>query len=72
MQTDRVRQYTLFLNEELVDLSKPIVVMTNGHASFEGTFSPQVETLLRQARLRQDTGQLFPAHITLSLPQQPS
>lgn len=72
VQTDRVRQYTLFLNEELVDLSKSLVVMTNGHASFEGTLSPQVETLLRQARLRQDTGQLFPAHITLSLPQQTS
>ncbi len=72
VQTDRVRQYTLFLNEELVDLSKPLVIMTNGHVSFEGTVSLQVETLLRQARLRQDTGQLFPAHITLSLPQQPS
>ncbi len=72
VRTDRVRQYTLFLNEDLVDLSKPIVVTTNGQASFEGTLTPQNETLLRQARLRQDFEQLFPAHLTLSVPQQPS
>ncbi|MGZ9189124.1 MAG: carboxylesterase family protein [Nitrospira sp.] len=72
VRTDRVRQYTLFLNEDLVDLSKPIVVTTNGQGSFEGTLNPQTETLLRQARLRQDFGQLFPVHLTLSVPQQPS
>jgi len=72
VQTDRVRQYTLFLNEDLVDLSKPVVVTTNGQASFEGPVTPQVDQLLRQARFRQDLGQLFPAHVTLSVPQQPS
>ncbi|WHZ15428.1 MAG: hypothetical protein OJF52_002272 [Nitrospira sp.] len=72
VQTDRVRQYTLFLNEDLIDLSKPVVVTTNGQASFEGPVTPQVDQLLRQARFRQDLGQLFPAHVTLSVPQQPS
>ncbi|MCE3224508.1 MAG: exported protein of unknown function [Nitrospira sp.] len=72
VQTDRVRQYTLFFNEELVDLSKPIVISTNGVPSFEGTVTPQAETLLRQARLRQDPGQLFPAHLTISVPPQSS
>ncbi len=72
VRTDRVRRYTLFLNEDLVDLSKPIVVTTNGQASFEGTLTPQNETLLRQARLRQDSGQLYSVHLTLSVPQQPS
>ena len=72
VRTDRVRQYTLFLNEDLVDLSMPVIITTNGQASFAGAITPQVETLLRQARLRQDSGQLFPAHLTLSVPQQPS
>ncbi len=72
VQTDRVRQYTLFLNEDLIDLSKPVVITTNGQPSYEGAVTPQVETLLRQARLRQDLGQLFPVHLTLSVPQQPS
>ena len=72
VRTDRVRQYTLFLNEDLVDLSKPVLIATNGQVSFEGAVTPQVETLLRQARLRQDSGQLYSVHLTLSVPQQPS
>jgi pimeloyl-ACP methyl ester carboxylesterase len=67
--SERVRQYTLFLNEELVDLSEPVFIMTNGELSFQGLVPSGVETLLRQARIRQDLGQLFPAYLTLSVPQ---
>lgn len=72
VQTDRVRQYTLYLNEDLVDLSKPVVITTDGQPSFEGVLMPHVETLLRQARLRHDPAQLFPAQLTLTVPQRPS
>ncbi|MDR4479117.1 MAG: hypothetical protein R3B37_05125 [Nitrospira sp.] len=72
VRTDHVRQYTLFLNEDLVDLSRPIVITTDGQASFDGLIPSQVDTLLRQARLRADPGQLYPAHLTLSVPQRPS
>ena len=57
---ERVQRYSLFLNEQLVDPTKPLVVLTNGQVSFEGSVTPSLETLLRQARLRQDSGQLFP------------
>ncbi|HNM19331.1 MAG TPA: hypothetical protein PKL59_15265, partial [Nitrospira sp.] len=72
VRTDRVRQYTLYLNEDLVDLSKPVVITTDGQPSFEGLLEPHVETLLRQARLRQDPAQLFPAHVTVTVPQRAS
>lgn len=72
VKTDRVRQYTLFLNGDLVDLSQPVVITTDGQVSFEGVVTPQVDTLLRQARLRQDPGQLYPVQLTLSVPQRPS
>lgn len=72
VKTDRVRQYTLFLNQDLVDLSQPVVITTDGQVSFEGVVTPQVDTLLRQARLRQDPGQLYPVQLTLSVPQRPS
>jgi len=67
--TDQVRQYTLFLNEDLVDFSKPVHITTNGAPLFKGLVPSGAETLLRQARLRQDVGQLFPAYLTLSVPQ---
>ena len=72
VRTDRVQRYSLFLNEQLIDSSKPLIVFTNGQVSFEGLVKPSLETLLRQARLRQDSGQLFPIHLAVQVRKQPS
>ena len=40
--------------------------------SFEGPVTPSLETLLRQARLRQDSRQLFPIHLAIEVRKQPS
>lgn len=72
VRTNRVRQYTLSLNDDLVDLSKPVVITTDGQPAFEGLLTPHVDTLLRQARLRHDPAQLFPVQITVPVPQRPS
>lgn len=65
----RVRRYSLFLNDRMVDMTKPVTVITNGALSFEGTVTPSLEVLLRQARQRQDPRQLFPVHLTVTLPE---
>jgi len=65
--TDRVRRYTLFLNGALIDYSRPVTVVTNGGTSFHGPVTPQVETLLRNARRRQDVDTLFPAQLTIDV-----
>ncbi len=70
VQTERVRRYSLFLNDRLIDPSKPLIVLTNGVVSFEGSVKSSVETLLRQARLRQDPRQLFPIHLTITVSRQ--
>lgn len=62
---EHVQRYSLFLNDQLIDVSKPLTVTTNGRLSFEGMVSPSVDTLLRQARLRQDPERLFPIHLTI-------
>jgi predicted esterase len=66
VKADRVRRYSVFLNDQLVDLSKPVVVRTNGEVSFEGMATSSVETLLRQARMRRDPRQLFSVQLTIS------
>ena len=66
--TDRVRRYTLFLNDALVDFSRPVTVVTDGRTSFQGPVTPQVETLLRNARRRQDHDTLFPVQVTIDVP----
>ena len=68
VNTVRVRRYTLFLNEMLVDFSQPIVVKTNGKISFEGMLQPTIETMLQAARQRADTHLLFPAKLTIDVP----
>ena len=71
VQVDRVQRYSLFLNEQLINSSKPLLVLTNGQVSFEGSVTPSLETLLRQARLRQDSRQLFPIQLTIQVRKQP-
>ena len=72
VSTERVRRFSLFLHDRLIDASRPVTVVTNGRLSFSGTVTPSVETLLRQARLRQDPRQLFAIHLALSVEPSPS
>ena len=65
--TIRVRRYTLFLNDALVDFSRPITVVTNGAISFDGMITPQLETLLREVRRRHDPSMVFPAKLTVAV-----
>ena len=70
VKAEHVQRYSLFLNEQLIDVSKPLTVVTNGRLSFEGTVTPSVETLLRQARLRQDPERLFSVHLIIDITKQ--
>jgi predicted esterase len=65
VRTDHVRQYTLFLNRALVDMNRPVRVLTNGTLSYEGPVSGTAETLLKQSRLRKDVRHLFPVQLTI-------
>ncbi len=67
VETGLVQRYTLFLNDQLVDVSKPVTVVTNKHVSFEGMVTPTVETLLRQARARKDPRQLFTVQLAIQV-----
>lgn len=72
VHAERVQRYSLFLNDQLIDRAKPLVVFTNGQLSFEGIVTPSLDTLLRQARLSQDPRQLFPIKLTISVQKQAS
>lgn len=67
VRTSRVRRYSLYLNDTLVDFAKPVTVVTNGKISHEGFVTPSVERLLREARARRDRRQLYPAMVTISV-----
>lgn len=67
VRTDRVRRYTLFLSDALIDFSAPVTVVTDGRTSFQGPVTPRVETLLRDVRRRRDVDSLFPAQVTIDV-----
>ncbi len=69
VRTDRVRRYSLFLNDALVDFSMPVTVVTDGRTSFQGMVTPRVETLLRDVRRRRDVDGLFSAQLTIDVPR---
>ncbi len=72
VRIERVQSFSLFLNDRLIDLTQPVTVVTNGRISFEGLVSPNVETLLQQARLRQDPQLPFPVHLRIAVPPTPA
>ena len=71
VRTERVRRYSLFLNQDLVDLAQPITVFTNGRVSYEGILTPSMTTLLRETRQRRDRALQFPAMLTLPVDSNP-
>jgi dienelactone hydrolase len=71
ISTERVRRYTLFLNQDLVDLAKPLTVVTNGQVSYEGPVTPSIATVLREARRRHDRALLFPVVLTIAVDDHP-
>jgi dienelactone hydrolase len=71
VRTERVKRYSLYLNDNLVDISRPITVVTNGRIGFHGSVEPRVDTLLRNARQRQDRHRLFPVLLHLTVEDGP-
>ncbi|TAJ07194.1 MAG: hypothetical protein EPO61_14605 [Nitrospirae bacterium] len=71
VRTERVKRYSLYLNETLVDFSQPVTITTNGRIGFQGLVVPGMETLLRDARQRQDRRMLFPVLLHLAMEDVP-
>lgn len=71
VRTERVKRYSLYLNEALVDFSRPVTVTTNGRIGFQGMVVPSIEPLLRDARQRQDRQMLFPVLLHLAVEDAP-
>jgi enterochelin esterase-like enzyme len=71
VKSQRVRRYTLFLNDQLVNFSRPVIVITNGTVSFNAVVKPSVRTLLHEARVRDDQRAVYPVSITIDVPASP-
>ena len=58
---------TLFLNEELFDLSQPVRVVVNGKEVFNGKVKPTVEAMVESCAEFFDPERVFPAEVTVEI-----
>ena len=58
---------TLFLNEELFDLSQPVKVMVNGKEAFNGVVKPTVGAMVESCAEYFDPERVFPAKVDVEI-----
>ena len=58
---------TLFLNEGLFDLSRPVKVIVNGKEAFNGKVKPTVEAMVESCAEFFDPERVFPAKISVDI-----
>ncbi len=62
------KQVAFYLDEALLDLSKPVKVTSGGVTLFEGELKPSVDVILETWRAREDRDLLFRAKVTVDVP----
>ncbi|MFN7915617.1 MAG: PDZ domain-containing protein [Vicinamibacterales bacterium] len=65
--TRHVSQFTLLISPDQFDLSKPIKVVVDGKAAFEGVVKPDLQTLLKWAAKDNDRTMLFAAELPVKV-----
>lgn len=64
---DGVKELRLWLNDRLVDFSKPVRVTWNDRKVFEGKLEPSIKTMLDEVRRRGDPSFLYPVQVTVKV-----
>lgn len=59
--------FTVYLNDQLVDLSKKINLTVNGNRVFNGKLVPNIENIVNSCARYFDRSRLYPAAITVNL-----
>ena len=58
---------TIYINEQLFDLSQPIKVIVNGKEAFNGKVTPRMQDFIRSCAEFFDPERIFPASITVEI-----
>ena len=60
----------LFLNQELVDLSKPVKVVANDKILFDGMVEPDVKDMVQSCAVFFDPARVYPASVLIDMTQE--
>ena len=67
VDTRHVLDLTLFLDDALVDLDRPVVISLNGEIAFRGTLARSLDTLFDTARRHRDPRLCYSASVSLKV-----
>lgn len=59
--------FTLFLNEDMVDLTRPVTVVVNGKEVFNGKVALDTKNMLRSLSVFYDSQRIFPAAVDITI-----
>lgn len=62
------KKITFYLDEKLLDLTKPVRVTMQGRKLFDGKVKPSVDAVLESWRAREDRELLYRASVTVTIP----
>jgi hypothetical protein len=62
-----VKKLTLYLDETLLDLSKPIQVTSGGTTLHDGAVQPEIAAVLESWKAREDRSLLYRARVSVEL-----
>lgn len=68
IKSEGLSKATLYLNPKLVDLTKPVIVMTNGKQAYKGQPKSDKQVLVEGVQAREDRAMTFWAKVPLSIP----
>jgi len=72
LTSTQVETVTVLLNDELLDLDQPVVVVANGEMLFSNRVHRTIADLARTLAGRGDRDLAFSAHVAVKLPQRPA
>ena len=67
VRTHHIRRYMVYLNDRLVNFSRPITITTNGVLSYEGMVTSSPRIMLKEARLRHDPETVYTASVAIDV-----
>jgi len=67
VRTHHIRRYMVYLNDKLVNFSRPITITTNGVLSYEGMVTSSPRIMLKEARLRHDPETVYTASVAIDV-----
>ncbi|MDQ7778965.1 MAG: hypothetical protein RDV41_04565 [Planctomycetota bacterium] len=65
VKTEEVGRFTIFLNDKLVDLNKPLTVTVNGKTAFQGKPALSLSAVVESVVAKEDPEMMFTARIDL-------